>query len=502
MAAPYVNVIGGLRAFDHDVTVGNESVLTLALYMEGDASRRTYCPSGESIFGGHAVKRPPLVDRSLPYGSLSRPLATGEHVFFLPCLDSFEDKDVAAGPETFALKSALRVVNQPPLPRTLAEDFLDRGIVQNLHSPDTTLDTPIPFLFEWTTLLMGRCSCILYNAVVYFGLWASIFQYSCDASVVQAFLDAWSPETNTLITCQGELSIALLDMDRIFSLPISGQFYDEVSPMVADFKDVRSSALPYNCQYLFLAYHRLCRSLESHTLSTASWGGATSRERTAIEQDVFDILHVMPSKEDEVHWAALLSVWLSRFVFHSTGGDDLRPTVFKVASYMVTGIRFALAGPALACLYRALSVRVVGLICPCEESRLETPRPPLLIILGGKNTCPHDLRSTGADCFRCCGSSGEEEDYDSDRSHPHRRRPKGKQQIGSSSANKKRAPLTTLNDASASKKKARVEAQHDSLPSPSTFFPPTLEMEPPHSSPPQTSCPPVLEMGRQSQNLL
>ncbi|KAG9458054.1 hypothetical protein H6P81_002562 [Aristolochia fimbriata] len=54
------------------------------------------------------------------------------------------------------------------------------------------------------------------------------------------------------------------------------------------------------------------------------------------------------------------------------------------------------------------------------------------------------------------------------------------------SANKKRAPLTTLNGASASKKKARVEAQPTSFPSPPTFLPPISETEPP-----QTSCLPM-----------
>ncbi|KAG9458551.1 hypothetical protein H6P81_003059 [Aristolochia fimbriata] len=83
MAAPSVTLINGLRAFYHTVIVGDETILTLALYTDGDASRMTYCPSRESVFGGHAVKPPSLVDRSLPYGSLSRSLATGDRVFFL-----------------------------------------------------------------------------------------------------------------------------------------------------------------------------------------------------------------------------------------------------------------------------------------------------------------------------------------------------------------------------------------------------------------------------------
>ncbi|KAG9450164.1 hypothetical protein H6P81_010129 [Aristolochia fimbriata] len=334
MAAPSTTLVGGLRAFDHDMTVGGESILTLELYMEDDVARLMYCPSGESIFGRHSVKRPPLVDHSLPYGSLSRPLATSERVFFLHCPNSFENEDVVAGPETFALQSALRVANQPSLPRTLADDLLDKGIVRNLHAPDTTLDTPLLFLFGWTTLLLGRYSRTLHNAGVYYGLWVSIFQYSCDASVVQAFLDAWSPKTNTLITCQGELSITLLDMDRIFGLPISGQFYDEFR--------IEDNAVPI------------------HDTWTA-WHAAYEK-----------------------------------------------------------------------------------------------------------------------------GSSGEEKDYDSDRSHPRRRRPKGKQQVGAPSANKKREPLTTFNGASASKKKPCVEAQPASFPSPLTFLPPISETEPP-----QASCPPM-----------
>ncbi|KAG9442610.1 hypothetical protein H6P81_018464 [Aristolochia fimbriata] len=68
----------------------------------------------------------------------------------------------------------------------------------------------------------------------------------------------------------------------------------------------------------------------------------------------------MSGKEDEVHLAALFALWLCRFVFRSSGGDNLRPTVFKVASYMATRVRFALAGPALASLYRDLGQASVG----------------------------------------------------------------------------------------------------------------------------------------------
>ncbi|KAG9458141.1 hypothetical protein H6P81_002649 [Aristolochia fimbriata] len=155
MAAPSVTLTCGLHAFDHAVTVKGEPLLTLALYIEGEVSRIIYCPSGKSVFGHHAVKCPPLVNRSLSQGSLSTPLAIGERILFISCSDS-SCKDVAAGPQTFALQSALHSVNQSPLPWTLADDFMDAGVRRNPHLPDVNLDAPLPFLFEWTTLILGR----------------------------------------------------------------------------------------------------------------------------------------------------------------------------------------------------------------------------------------------------------------------------------------------------------------------------------------------------------
>ncbi|KAG9458176.1 hypothetical protein H6P81_002684 [Aristolochia fimbriata] len=231
------------------------------------------------------------------------------------------------------------------------------------------------------------------------------------------------------------------------------------------------------------------------------------REFTATERNVFHFLHVTPGREDEVHLAALLSVWLSRFVFWAIG-DEIRPMVFKVASYMATGVRFfalavlpwpaftkvwdtpAAGWPSMArwpYLYTWLAVYFFTRGEDLEHCsplwRLDLPpsgerdpsrdRGPLqLIILGGRPTCRHYFS---------------DEDYDSDRSHPRKRRPKGKRPVGASSASKKRAPLTILADASGSaskKKKARKEVPPASFPpSPPTFLPPIPETEPP------TSCP-------------
>ncbi|KAG9447594.1 hypothetical protein H6P81_013722 [Aristolochia fimbriata] len=572
MAAPSVTLVGGLRAFDHTVVVDGETIQTLALYMEGDASHMTYCPSEESIFGGHAEKPTSFTDRSRSCEFLSRRLATSDRVFFLPCPDSPEKEDEAAKLETLALQRA-------------------------------------------------SCS-LLHNAGVYYGIWGSLFRYSCDVSVIRAFLDAWSAKTNTLVTCQGELSITLMDMDRIFGLPISGQFYDEISPMVADFKEVRSTDLPFSCRYLFLAYHHLCRSSGSNVISSATWvefwfhteddvvpvddpwaawyarfgkDVPPFREFTATERDVFHFLRVTPGREDDILLAALLSVWLSRFVFRSIG-DEIRPMVFKVASYMAIGVRFALAGPALAYLYKGLGHATVGwpsmaqwpylytwlaVYFHTHEEDLEVSRRPGMIsfrnpslkrnftedqvcdlfqrllvsvwhryVLATAKTsflvderkkpiarqhyesflsvrscfltvrrsihlfvepyCPVRFARQFGYCQDLHGDMGitanhreisslselqnrlesapvvsavenSDEDYDSDRSHPRKRRPNGKRPVGASPVSKKRAPLTTLADASgsASKKKAHKEVPPASFPpSPPTFLPPIPETEP------------------------
>ncbi|KAG9453501.1 hypothetical protein H6P81_006405 [Aristolochia fimbriata] len=438
MASPSVTLVGGVRAFDHVVVVGGETVQTLALFMEGDASHMTYCPSGESIFGDHAEKPSPLMDRSRSCEFLSRRLTTSDRVFFLPCPDSPEREDEAAEPETL-----------------------------------------------------------------------------------------------------GELSITLMDMDRIFALPIAGQFYDEISPMVADFTDVRSTDLPFSCRYLFLAYHHLCRCSGSNVVSIAAWvefwlcteddvvpvddpwtawyarygrDAPPYREYTTTERDVFHFLHVTPSKEDEVHLAALLSVWLSRFVFRSIG-DELRPMVFKVASYMATGVRFALAGPALANLCKGLGHTAAGwpsmaqwpylytwlaVYFHTHGEDLEGSRRPGMISFGNPSLRRDFTEEQACDLFRrlpqnrlesapvVSAIENSDEDYDSDRSHPRKRRPSGKRPVGASSVSKKSAPLTTLADVSGSaskKKKACKEVPTASFPfSPPTFLPPISETEP------QISC--------------
>ncbi|KAG9442030.1 hypothetical protein H6P81_017884 [Aristolochia fimbriata] len=99
MAAPSVTLVGGLRAFDHTVVVEGETIQTLALYMEGDASHMTYCPSGESVFGGHAPKPTSLVDSSRSYGVVERLIA---EVIATPTLSVAEEATLLLSRAAFA----------------------------------------------------------------------------------------------------------------------------------------------------------------------------------------------------------------------------------------------------------------------------------------------------------------------------------------------------------------------------------------------------------------
>ncbi|KAG9450041.1 hypothetical protein H6P81_010006 [Aristolochia fimbriata] len=85
-------------------------------------------------------------------------------------------------------------------------------------------------------------------------------------------------------------------------------------------------------------------------------------------------------------------------------------------------------------------------------------------------------------------NSDEEEDYDNDRSHPRRRRPQGKKKAATPLVKKKRAPLATLSDTSATKKPRKEVPLTSFASSPPTILPPISETEP-HTVP-LISCPP------------
>jgi len=68
-------------------------------------------------------------------------------------------------------------------------------------------------------------TCRLFDAV-----YASLYTYDRDPHVIRAFSEAWCPETNTLHTVSGEMSLSLWDLYKLGGLPIYGTIYDEAVP--------------------------------------------------------------------------------------------------------------------------------------------------------------------------------------------------------------------------------------------------------------------------------
>ena len=61
-------------------------------------------------------------------------------------------------------------------------------------------------------------------------MYTSLYTYDRDPHVICAFCEAWCPETNTLHTISGEMSISMWDLYKLGGLPIYGKIYHEAVP--------------------------------------------------------------------------------------------------------------------------------------------------------------------------------------------------------------------------------------------------------------------------------
>ncbi|KAF7143859.1 hypothetical protein RHSIM_Rhsim05G0147000 [Rhododendron simsii] len=242
--------------------------------------------------------------------------------------------------------------------------------------------------WEWAEDVLGRSSKKLLEARIYGAVYASFFTYDHDANLIQSFCEHWCPFINTLHTPAGELSVSLWDLSYIGGLPIYGKFYDEVISLARDLTGVDENnmyLLPPSCRHLFVAYHRLFRASETHHITAHDWihfwcrlknkyskysnlspndqSEGASRptvhisvppEPTKDEEGVFNELGIKARLREEVYLAVFLSCWLSVFVLPKGKVNQIRPTVFKVASMMACRSTFSLAVPVLASVYHGL----------------------------------------------------------------------------------------------------------------------------------------------------
>ena len=117
----------------------------------------------------------------------------------------------------------------------------------------------IPLYWEWLEDVLVRSRQTLNKAHIYDAVSASLYTYDRNADVMRAFCEGWCPQTNTLHTSLGEMSISLWDLYRLGGLPIFGRLYDEAIPCYEELtgSDETERFIPKSCDHLFAAFHLL-----------------------------------------------------------------------------------------------------------------------------------------------------------------------------------------------------------------------------------------------------
>ncbi|GAA0170581.1 hypothetical protein LIER_24809 [Lithospermum erythrorhizon] len=78
--------------------------------------------------------------------------------------------------------------------------------------------------------VLSRYSAKLSTTSIYETVCASLFTYEYFDTLMKAFVECWSPSTNTLLLSHGEVSISLWDLYKLGGLPVAGYLMDEVVP--------------------------------------------------------------------------------------------------------------------------------------------------------------------------------------------------------------------------------------------------------------------------------
>ncbi|KAH0688969.1 hypothetical protein KY289_016327 [Solanum tuberosum] len=226
-----------------------------------------------------------------------------------------------------------------------------------------------PGYWEWVEDVLPRHKDILELIKIYDAVYTSLFTYDYDDN----------------------MSISLWDLQAIGGLLVQGHFYDEVVPSAKELTQTdtqKKLLLPQSCRYLFLAFYILAKD-DLQEVSVHDWvkfwfrgpnkyaeppqkvskvratkprlnhnpsGHIDSNflPRTDEENAPFVELDVEESLRDETNLAAFFACWLCKFVLPNKKVNDVRASVFKVASLMAHGKKFSLAVPVLASIYHGL----------------------------------------------------------------------------------------------------------------------------------------------------
>ena len=219
-------------------------------------------------------------------------------------------------------------------------------------------------LMEWTEFILANFEDVLNQAGIYGAVGVSQYPYHFCSNVWKAFLELWSPLTNTLHHGNGEMSISLWDLKMLGGLPISGIPYEEFIPENKRLQ--RDGPYPATLSELLYVHSRLCILSKQKFVRGGDWVRHFYRGQllySGYGEDTQCINHtqrekfmdfrptLIISKEGEL--AAFLAYWLSRFVFPSYN-YIIRPETFHMACLMARGIRVSLAPAVLGYIYHSL----------------------------------------------------------------------------------------------------------------------------------------------------
>nr|GME01302.1 ABC transporter G family member 11 [Ipomoea batatas] len=247
--------------------------------------------------------------------------------------------------------------------------------------------------WEWAEDILSHYGKVLRKGSIYDAVYASLFTYDRNTSIIQAFCEAWCPLTNTLVTSQGEVTISLRDLHILGGLPLLGEAYDERIPTALELNRSHNSTHFYkSCSYLLAAFHHLSnQEVDSPHVCVSQWiefwcrksqryqapparketKGRRSRPKatynpsgiidafegwSSVSDVPFVTLGLPRIQEEEIYLAAFLACWLCVFVLPSTPSHAIRPETFRMACIMAQGRRVCLAVPVLASIYHGLNL--------------------------------------------------------------------------------------------------------------------------------------------------
>ncbi|KAJ8425953.1 hypothetical protein Cgig2_016233 [Carnegiea gigantea] len=225
----------------------------------------------------------------------------------------------------------------------------------------------MPLYWEWLEDVLTCYKDLLVANHLFDALYASLFIYDKCPNIVRVICEYWCPETNSLHTSRGEVSISLLDIYGFLGLPLLGFLYDEVVPSSKELKSIyhilrqrfdHKPTIEEWIAFWFRGPVKYYAPMQSDRRSRVPlpniMSPATEDHGWNESHVVFDELGVPKGERTETFLAAFLSCWLCLFALPIRDAGCIHPGTFSVASSMEGGQAYCLPSAILTSIYRGL----------------------------------------------------------------------------------------------------------------------------------------------------